>query len=257
MAQGEYTTRHDRMRKIFHRKLRKKLKFDHNAKWYMHKLESILENETHKIRWDFEIQTDHLISARWPDLVIIRKRIKKEKRIRQLVDFTFSVDHRVKLKENEKRDLARELKKVTAHISDVDTNCNWCTRNNPQTFGKVAGELEIGGRAETIKTTAVLRSARILSRVLETCRHSDSSERPSANSTVKKLARSKTISLNSEKSPADSRRLAVTQTSLKDHQLKLGVKKIARNSYNWKAKSYRNSWDLLENYKSCKTGKWR
>ena len=37
----------------------------------MHKPESILENEMHKILWDFEIQTDHLISARWPDLEII------------------------------------------------------------------------------------------------------------------------------------------------------------------------------------------
>ena len=30
----------------------------------MHKPESVLENEMHKIPWDFEIQTDHLIPAR-------------------------------------------------------------------------------------------------------------------------------------------------------------------------------------------------
>ena len=35
----------------------------------MHKPESVLENETHKILWDFEFQTSHLISARKPDLV--------------------------------------------------------------------------------------------------------------------------------------------------------------------------------------------
>ena len=34
---------------------------------------------------------------------------------------------------------------------------------------------------ETIQTTALLRSARILRRVLETCSHTDSSERISAN----------------------------------------------------------------------------
>ena len=33
--------------------------------------ESVLENEKHKIFWDFEIQTDHLISARRPELVIV------------------------------------------------------------------------------------------------------------------------------------------------------------------------------------------
>ena len=33
--------------------------------------ESVLENETHEIHWKFEIQTDHLIPARRPDLVLI------------------------------------------------------------------------------------------------------------------------------------------------------------------------------------------
>ena len=40
----------------------------------MHNLESVLENETHKILWDYKIQTDHLISARRPDLVIVNKK---------------------------------------------------------------------------------------------------------------------------------------------------------------------------------------
>ena len=35
-------------------------------KWYMHNQVSVLENEMHKIFWDFEIQTDHLISLRRP-----------------------------------------------------------------------------------------------------------------------------------------------------------------------------------------------
>ena len=43
----------------------------------MHKPESVLENETHEILWDFEIQTDHLISARRTDL---RKRKRKRKK---------------------------------------------------------------------------------------------------------------------------------------------------------------------------------
>ena len=39
----------------------------------MHKPEPILENETYKVLWDFEIQTYHVISARQPDLVIVSK----------------------------------------------------------------------------------------------------------------------------------------------------------------------------------------
>ena len=42
----------------------------------MHNPESVPENETHKLLWDFDIQADHLISARRPDLIIIN--IKRE-----------------------------------------------------------------------------------------------------------------------------------------------------------------------------------
>ena len=48
-------------------------------------------------------------------------------------------------------------------------------------------DLEVGGREETIQTTALLRTARILScRLEKTCCHSNSSERPSAKADVKK-----------------------------------------------------------------------
>ena len=32
---------------------------------------SIVENATHKLMWDFDIQKDHLTSARQPDLVLL------------------------------------------------------------------------------------------------------------------------------------------------------------------------------------------
>ena len=71
LAQKECKTKHDWVGKVIHWELCKKLNFHHATKWYMHKPESVLENETHKILWDFEIQTDHLIPARRPDLVLI------------------------------------------------------------------------------------------------------------------------------------------------------------------------------------------
>ena len=76
----------------------------------MHNPVPVLENDTLKHLWDFDIQTDHLISARKPDLIIINKK----KKICKTVDFAVPADHRIKLKECEKRDkylsLARELK---------------------------------------------------------------------------------------------------------------------------------------------------
>ena len=45
----------------------------------MHNPEFGLENETHMILWDFELETDHQISARRQDLVIVNKKVKKLK----------------------------------------------------------------------------------------------------------------------------------------------------------------------------------
>ena len=55
----------------------------------MHKPESILENEMHKKLWIFEVQMNHLIPARRPDLVVINKK----KRTCSLVDFDVLADH--------------------------------------------------------------------------------------------------------------------------------------------------------------------
>ena len=57
-------------------------------------------------------------------------------------------------------------------------------------------ELEISGKAETIQTTALFRSARILRRPEETYCHTHFSERPSANTCVKNSSRIIMISQN-------------------------------------------------------------
>ena len=59
---------------MVHWELCKKLKFGHTNDWYIHKQETVIENETHKLLWDFETQTDLQISARRPDLIIISKK---------------------------------------------------------------------------------------------------------------------------------------------------------------------------------------
>ena len=75
------------------------------------------------------------MSARRPDLIIInnnnKKRKKKKKRTYKIVDFAVLADHRIKLKESEKKylNLARELKKSVEHEGDNYTNCNWCVWN--------------------------------------------------------------------------------------------------------------------------------
>ena len=115
LAQNEYKARHDWAGKVIHWEMCKKFQFDHTNKWYMHNPATVLENDSHKLLWDFNIQTDQLIPARRPDLIIInKKKKKKEKRICKIVDFAVLADHRINLKQSEKKDKyfdhARELK---------------------------------------------------------------------------------------------------------------------------------------------------
>ena len=77
LAQKEYKTGHG---KVIPWEVCKKFKFDHTNKWYMHNPTSVQDNDTQKLLWDFDIQTDHLVSARRPDLIIIKKKKKKKKK---------------------------------------------------------------------------------------------------------------------------------------------------------------------------------
>ena len=163
------------MGKVIHWELCKKLKFHHTNKWYIYNPESFLENGTLKVLWDFEIQTDHLISARRPNLMIVnnkKKKKEKEKTYRK-DDFVVPTDHRVKSRSSEKGDkyldFARELKKKKwkLKVSVIPIVIGALGTILPKLI-KGLGDLETRGQVETIQTTAFLRSAWILRRVLET-----------------------------------------------------------------------------------------
>ena len=134
----------------------------------MHNLAPVLENDSHKLLWDFNIQTDHLILARRPDLIIINKKTK----ICKIVDFAVPADHRIYLKESEKKDkyldLATELKKLWNMKVTIVPIVIGALGTITKGLLKGLEDLEIGGREDTIQTTALLRTARILRRVLET-----------------------------------------------------------------------------------------
>ena len=116
-------------------------------------------NNTYKLLWNFNIHTDHLIST-------------KKMRTCKIVDFAVLADSRIKLKECEKKDkylgLARELKKLwnmkVTIIPIVISAFGTVTKG----LLKELEDLEVGGRVETIQSTTLLRTARILRRVLET-----------------------------------------------------------------------------------------
>ena len=114
-----------------------------------------------------------IILTRRPDQIIINnKKKKKNNRTWKIVNLAVPVDHRIKLKECEKKDkyldLAWELKKLwnmKVMIIPIVIDAF-----GTETKGLLKGleDLEFGRRLETIQTTALLRTARIRWRVVET-----------------------------------------------------------------------------------------
>ena len=170
------------------------IKIWHTIKWYTHKLESVLENKIHKIVWDFEIQTNHLIMARISDSV--NWQTKKSRRRRERF-WRFWPSGRPESENKRKRKfrqilgLSQKLKRLEPE-GRGNTNYSWCTQNVPQILPKEFKESKISGRIETIQTSIA------------------------------------EISLNTQKNFGDVKRLAVTQTPIEDHQLMLVWK-----TYKW------------------------
>ena len=168
LAQKEYKARHDWVTKVIQWEMCKKFKFDHTNKWYMRNPAPVLENDTRKPQWDFNKQTGHLIPARRPDLIIFNQK----KRICKIVDFAVPADQRINLKESEKKDkyldLAKELKKLWNMKVTIVPIVICALGTITKGLLKGLEDLEVGGRVETIQTTALLRTARILRRVQET-----------------------------------------------------------------------------------------
>ena len=81
------------------------------VKWYYHKPARVVENDRIKILWDFNIQADHVIQHRKPDIVVLYKNERKC----HFIDIAVPGDKRTELKEQEKiynyTELRQEVKK--------------------------------------------------------------------------------------------------------------------------------------------------
>ena len=181
----EYKTRHDWVGKVIHWKMCKNFKFEHTNKWYMNNPASDLENDTHKLVWDFDIQTDHLNSVRRPDLNQQKKKKKKKReRVKLLTLLSRLTTEKTERKKDKYLDFARELKKTMEHEGDNCTYRDWCFWYSHQ--GIIKGTGGLGSWSLCGDYPNIFENG-----------------------------------LNTEKNPGDLRRIAVTQTPVKNHQLKL------------------------------------
>ena len=167
LSQKEYKRKHDNLGERIHWKLARKCNFKAGDKWYEHEPESVLENEDYKILWDFSIQTDHAIEARRTDLVVV----DKKERSCKIIDFALPGDSRIDEKEKDKvekyQDLGRELQKIWNVKVKITPSVIGSLGAIPKQFGNRLKQIGITVGTAQVQKTVLLRTARILRKVLE------------------------------------------------------------------------------------------
>ena len=94
LASMQYKTRHDNVAKCLHCLLCGKYDMQREHHWWKHNPASVVENNSVKSLWDFNIFVDHVISARRPDIVVIDKVFSVVK----LIDVSIPADKHLTVK---------------------------------------------------------------------------------------------------------------------------------------------------------------
>ena len=106
------------------------------------------------------IQTDHVIQARRPDVILI----DKEKKECKIIDFAIPYDSRVNAKEMEKietyQDLAREVQKLWNIRTKVIPIVIGALGTTPKKLSRRLDDLGIGTRIVELQKTVIIYSAR-------------------------------------------------------------------------------------------------
>ena len=138
-----------------------------SERWYEHQPETVMENDSCKLLWDFSIQTDHVIQARRPDVILI----DKEKKECKMIDFAIPYDSRVNAKEMEKiekyQDLARKVQKLWNMRTKVIPIIIGALGTTPKKLSKRLDDFGKGTRIVELQRTVIIYFARILRKVLE------------------------------------------------------------------------------------------
>ena len=167
LAQREYNRWHDWVGRKIPWEVYRKIGFDVSKTWYKYEPEKVVENDSWKILWDVTIQTDHVIEARRPDMVIIDK-TKNECKI---IDFACPFDSRIEEREKDKmkgyNDLKRELKKIWDMPVKVMPAVVGALGTTPKKLKQRLSDVGIETRIMELQKTTILYSARILRNVLE------------------------------------------------------------------------------------------
>ena len=116
--------------------------------------------------WDFSIQTDHVIEAWRPDLVVVDK-----ERSCKIIDFAVPGDSRIEEKEKDKiekyEELGRELQKIWNVKVKIIPLVVDSLGAIPKQFGNRLKQIGIAVGTAQVQKTVLLGTARILRKFLE------------------------------------------------------------------------------------------
>ena len=168
LSQTEYKRRHDNVAAAVHWCMCRKYQINCNDRWYEHRAEKVAENDDVKLLWDFQVQTDHVIPARRPDILIV----KKKEATAIIIDISVPGDTRIRDAEEEKvlkyQDLKREIKTLwnlkSVKVVPIIVGALGAVTPN---LRKHLDEVDCNLSISNIQKTALLGSARILRMVLD------------------------------------------------------------------------------------------
>ena len=133
-------------------------------KLYEHAPDSVSEDDEAKLMWDVNMQSDHAIEARRPDIVVVNKQEQKF----TIIDIAIPADKRIGEQENEKIEKYQDLKREIARMWNVRTvqvveSLGSVTKNSDKWLGK----LNVKISTSLLQRTTLLGTARILRKALE------------------------------------------------------------------------------------------
>ena len=142
--------------------------FPCSDQWWLHQPEAVLDNSDYKLLYDFNIFTDHKITAQRPDLVLMDKQLQCTK----LIDVACVMDRHVVEKHREK------IEKYLVLAVELQTLWNTRIEIVPLVFGALGSIPEQTIKnfellqlntidAHLMQKSVILRTATILRRHLE------------------------------------------------------------------------------------------
>ena len=168
LAGTKYMTRHDIVGKQIHWLLLKKYSIPVADKWYQHVPQTVIEScgGDVVIYWDKPIVTDRKVTHNKPDVVVIERKEKKW----TIIDFAIPMDHRVKVKEDNKvetyMDLAAEVRRQYRVKTEIVPIVLGALGTIPKRLEDSLGQLGLPDVIASLQKSVLISTAAILRRVL-------------------------------------------------------------------------------------------